>query len=133
MALSDSHGKVHAVFGNATTAEVNAGKVIVQGRPGKCIQVVGGHVTALGGAGETCTSVDFKDTAGTAIVAVAFEQAGLTENAQLDADAALNVTRTTYRKPLTDNKSLQIEVTGDDLATATSVDFYVEYVFVDPT
>ena len=132
MANTRSHGIVHHVMGNASTAAVNAGKVIVQGRPGKCMEVVGGHITALGGAADTATSVDIKDTAGTAVVAVACGVDGLTENAQLDFDADANVTRTTYRKPLTLGKSLQIEKTGEDVGTATSFDFYVEYVLVNP-
>jgi len=130
MAFTASAGKLHFVQGNATTAQVNAGKVIVDGRKGLKIQIVGGHMTALGGNAATATSVDLKDTAGTAIVAVACAVGGLTQNAQLDFDAAANVTRTTYRTPLTVDKSLQILVTGSNLATATSVDYYAEYVYV---
>lgn len=130
MAFATARGKLHFAMGNATTAEVNAGKTIVPARAGKTIAVVGGHMTALGGNAATATSVDIKDTNSTAVVAVAGAVAGLTANAQLDFDAADNVTRTTYRKPLTANKGLKIEVTGSALATATSVDYYVEYVYI---
>ena len=132
MAFTDGRGKVHFVQGNATTAEVNAGKIIAEGRENKKICVVGGHLTALGGNAATATSVDIKDT-GTPTVAVACAVAGLTDGTQLDFDAAANVTRTTYRKPLAEDKSLQILKTGSNLATATSVDYYVEYVYIDAT
>jgi hypothetical protein len=130
MAFTTASGKVHFKQGNATTAQVNAGLVIVPARRGRAIQIVGGHMTALGGNAATATSVDIKDTAGTPIVGVACAVAGLTQNTQLDFDAAANVTRTTYRTPLTADKGLQILKTGSNLATATSVDYYVEYVYV---
>ena len=130
MASKVSRGKVHVAAGNALTAEINAGHVIAGGRKGKKIMVVGGQMIALGGNAATATSVDIKDTTGTPVVAVACGVAGLTENAQLDFDATSNVTRTTYRKPLTVDKGLQIQKTGSNLATATSVDYYVEYVYV---
>jgi hypothetical protein len=132
MAFTTSAGKLHFVQGNALKAAINAGQVIVPGRANKCIQVVGGHLTARGGAVQTATSVDIADTTGTPVVAVAGAAAGLTENAQLDFDAAANVTRTTYRTPLTVNEGLQIIKAGSDVATAVSVDYYVEYIFVNP-
>ena len=130
MAFTTAAGKVHFVQGNALTAAVTAGKVIAPARSGKAIQVVGGHLTALGGSAATATSVDIKDTHGTPVVAVACGVAGLTQNTQLDFDAAANVTLTTYRKPLTVGKALQIKDTGSGLATATSIDYYVEYVYI---
>jgi hypothetical protein len=130
MAFTSAAGKVHFVQGNALRAEVTAGKVIAPARSGKSIQVVGGHMTAIGGAAQTATSVDLKDTYGTPLVAVACGIAGLTQNTQLDFDAAANVTLTTYRKPLNVGKALQIKDTGSGLATATSIDYYVEYVYV---
>lgn len=130
MAFTTGKGKVHFVQGNATTAQVNAGLTIVTPRAGKTPQVVGGHMTALGGNAATATSVDIADTAGTPVVAVACGVAGLTANAQLDFTAASNVTLTTYRKPLTAGKGLQIIKAGSNLATATSVDYYVEYVYI---
>lgn len=130
MAFTSAKGKLHFAQGNATTAQVNAGLLIVEPRKGKQIQVVGGHMTALGGNAATATSVDLKDTAGTPVVAVACGVAGLTSGTQLDFDAAANVTLTTYRKPLTVDKGLQILKTGSNLATATSVDYYVEYVYI---
>lgn len=132
MAFTTSAGKIHFVQGNATTAEVNAGKVIVHPRANKCIQIVGGHLTALGGNVATATGVNIDDTTDTPVVGVACATAGLTQNAQLDFDAAANVTRTTYRTPLTVNEGLQIIKAGSDVATAVSVDYYVEYIFVNP-
>ena len=131
MAFTDGRGKVHFVQGTATTAEVNAGKIIALGRENKKICVVGGQMTSTGNAAGA-TSVDIKDT-GTPTVAVACAVAGLTNGTQLDFDAAANVTRTTYRKPLGEDKSLQIVNTGSDLSTATAIDYYVEYVYIDAT
>ena len=130
MAFTTAKGKVHFVMGNATTAQVNSGLVIVPARADKTIAVVGGHLTARGGNAATATSVDIKDTASTPVVAVACAVAGLTEDTQLDFDAGSNVTRTTYRSPLTAGKGLQIQKTGSNLATATSVDYYVEYIYI---
>ena len=129
MAYTTSGGKVHFVRGNATTAEVTAGKFIVQGRKGKKICVTGGHMVALGGNAATATSVDIKD--GGNVVAVACAVAGLTQNTRLDFRAASNVTLTTFQQALTVDKGIKIKDTGSGLATATSVDYYVEYIFVD--
>ena len=128
MAFSSAAGKVHFAQGNATTAQVTAGKIIAASRGGKAIQVVGGHMTALGGNAATATSVDIKDSAD--VVAVACGVSGLTSGTQLDFTAGSNVTLTTYRKPLTVGKALKIKDTGSGLATATSVDYYVEYIYV---
>jgi len=130
MAFTDTRSLVHYVQGNATTAEVNAGEAILEFRANQSIQVVGGEMIARGGNATTATSVDLKDTAGTAIVAVACAVGGLTQDTQLDFTSATNVTLTTYRTPLTVDKGLKIEVTGADMTVATSVDYYVEYVYV---
>lgn len=130
MPFRTAKAKVHFVMGNVTTAQVNSGAVVVPARVGRSIVVVGGHLTARGGAATGATSVDVKDTASTPVVAVACAVAGLTEDAQLDFTAASNVTRTTYRSPLTAGAGLQIQKTGSNLATATSVDYYIEYVIV---
>lgn len=130
MAYTSAAGKVHYVRGNATTAEVNAGKVIVSPRPGKSICITGGHMVARGGNAATATSVDIKDTAGTPVVGVACAVAGLTANARLDFRAASNVTLTTFQQALTADKGLKIQKTGSNLATATSVDYYVEFIYV---
>ncbi len=131
MAYTTSSGKVHFVRGNATAAQVNAGKLIVQPRKGKKLVVTGGHMVALGGNAATATSVDIADTAGTPVVAVACGVAGLTQNTRLDFRAASNVTLTTFQVALTAEKGLQIIKAGSDLATATSVDYYVEYIYAD--
>lgn len=128
MANLRKHGQLRCVMGNATTAEVNAGKTIVNADPSRSIAIVGGWMRALGGNAGTATSVDIKDTAGTAVVGVACAVAGLTSGAVLDFGAASNVTRTTYGTALTAGKGLKIEKTGSNLATATSVDYCVYYM-----
>jgi hypothetical protein len=132
MALTDCRGGQKFVQGNALTAEVNAGKIIVEPRKGKKIAVDGGFLRALGGNAQTATSVDITDTTGTPVVAVAGAVAGLTNGAVLDFRAAANVTLTTkLGDPLTADKGLQIIKSGSDLATATSVDYVVFYHYVD--
>jgi hypothetical protein len=119
--------KVHTVYGSLTTAQVNAGTLIADGRTGKSIAVVGGCMTATGSA-DTATSVAVKDTSD--VVAVACGVAGLTNGAQLGFDAASNVTRTTYRTALTAGKGIKIDNTGSSLGTTTAVAYYVEYIYV---
>lgn len=128
MAYGTAAGRVHFVAGNLTTAQVNAGTVIIKPRSGKSIVVTGGHMVARGGAAATATSVDVQDTAGT--VAVACAVGGLTQDTRLDFRAASNVTLTTFQQALGIGLGAKIDNTGSSLATATSVDYYVEYVFV---
>jgi hypothetical protein len=130
MAYTTAQGKVHWIQGNVTTAQANAGVVIVPARPGKAIAVVAATMIARGGAAATCTSVDLKDTAGTPVVALAFAQASLTENTALHDWASAGVTLTTYRSALTVEKGLQILKTGSSIATATSFDYAVGYCYV---
>ena len=125
-----SRGKVHFAHGSLTLTQVKAGTVIVEGRKGKSVMVVGGQMISTGKAA-TATSIDVKDTAGTPVVAVACAVAGLTDGAQLDFDAASNVTRTTYRAKLTVDQGLQIADTGTALTGTTALEYYVEYVYVD--
>jgi len=127
MAFGTARGKIHYAQGTVTTAQAIAGALIVPGRAGKRMQIVGGHLTAAGAAAGA-TSVDIKDTASDPIVAVACAVAGLTDGTQLDFDAGTNVARTTYRKPLTAGKGLQVKTTGEALTTTTAVDYYIEYV-----
>lgn len=128
MALTYKNGKELYVKGNATRAEVNAGKVILPARPGRTVTVTGGYMIALGGNAATATSVDIADTAGSPVVAVACGVAGLTQNTVLDFNAASDVTKTTLGRALTADKGLQIIKAGSDLATASSIDYFVRYV-----
>lgn len=127
MAFTTKIRTMRVVKGTATTAEVNAGKTIVEADASRTICVHGGYMIARGGNASGATSVDIKDTADTPVVAVACAVAGLTQDAVLSFDAASNVTNTTRGTGLTAGKGLQIKKTGSNLATATSVDYLVEY------
>lgn len=124
MASTVSRGRLHYAEGNVLLADANAGYIIVGDAPGRTINVVGGHLIARGGAAAAHTSMDVQDTDG--VVAVAYEQAGLTEGAGLSYWAPANVTITTPG-PLTAGKGLQIKNTGDACTTATSFDYVVTF------
>ena len=124
---STYYPKVPCAFGNATTAQVNAGKTIVKARPGKTIKVVDGWLRALGGNAATATSVQITDGTTTAFkIAVG----GLTENAVARVGLATHSTNTGVGTALTKGAGLQITATGT-LATATSVDYCVFYIMAD--
>lgn len=127
MANMDKVTRLRCAVGNATTGEVNAGHVIVPAAAGRTLCVVGGWLRALGGAAGTCTSVDIKDTNSSAVVAIAFAQASLTQDTVLKMGDA-GTTLTTVGTALTANEGLQIETTGTAMDTATSVDYAIEYV-----
>ena len=120
--------RIRCARGNATTAQVNAGKTIVNAVSGRTLTVVGGWMRALGGNAGGTTSVDIKDTKATSpVVAVACTQAGLTQNTILRFGTATTGEFNTSNTALTKNKGLQIVKTGNDLTTATSVDYVVYY------
>ncbi len=124
-------GEVQIKAGRVALTDVNAGTIVIPARAGKSIMIVGGQMVAIGGNAAANTSVNLNDTAGSPIVGVACLRAGLTQNAQLDFDAAAQVTRTTYRAPLTAGKAVKPVNVGTAMTTATHVDYYVEYVYVD--
>ena len=84
--------KVMSILGNLTTAQCNSGLVVVADSGGRTCNVIGGWMRAKGGAAAACTSVDVQDTAGT--VAIAFGQAGLTQDTVLESAPGTNVTKT---------------------------------------
>lgn len=130
MANTTRKSRVKCVTGNATTDEVNAGKIILPVTGNKYI-IVGGWMRALGGNAATATGVNISDTtATTPIVGVAVARASLTENAVVDFDAA-GVTTTTYGVAHKEGKGLQIIKSGSDLATATSVDYCVKFMEIN--
>lgn len=120
---------VRIANGNATTAEVNTGKVIVPDRADRQIVVIGGYLRALGGNASGATSVDITDTATSPVAAFSAPIASLTSGTIVDAKASGN-TNANLGVGLTPGKGLKIAKTGANLATATSVDYCVEYVYV---
>lgn len=129
MALRHPH--LRTVEGQATTAQVNAGLIIVPEHPGRTITVVDAWMRAIGGAATTNTSVDIMDTADSPDSAVAFARAGLTQNAVLRAGAS-NTTATDLGKALGTGEGLQIKTVGTAMTVATHIDYQVMYVIDTP-
>jgi hypothetical protein len=109
-----------------TTAEVNAGKIVVPRAPGRVYTVVDAWARAIGGAAGVVTSVDVTDTADSPATAVAFARAGLAENAVLRAGAA-NTTATGLNTAFTQGKAIKVVKNGDDMTTATALDVCIHY------
>ena len=118
---------VRIACGNATTAQVNSGLTIVPDVAGRQIVVVGGWLRALGGNASGATSVDIADTATSPVTAAAIGVGSLTAGAVVQLTAG---TATNMGVGLTAGKGLQITKTGGNLATATSVDYCVQYIYV---
>jgi hypothetical protein len=120
--LQNRKRRVAEVHGQATTAEVNAGKVILPSSGGRVLGIVDGWMRAIGGAAATCTYVDIRDISGTTNYLRA-AQADLTENSLVrmkgTADGLTQVTA---------GKGLKIASTTNNLATATHIDYFVKYV-----
>jgi len=118
------------VTGNASLAQVKAGKIILEPNAGAYI-IVGGWLRALGGAAAAADSINISDTTGTPVVGVAIAVGALTENAVVEFDAAANVTRTTFGDDFDYGKGLQIIDAGAaDLTTCTSVDYCIHFMEV---
>jgi hypothetical protein len=114
---------------NVTTAEVNAGKVLLPAITGYRYRVLDWKMAARGGAAGTATSVDIKDTADTPVSVAIALVAALTQNKVVGPGMA-NVTDGAVGgmgKPLTVSKGVQIKVAGSALDTATSVDVTITY------
>ena len=125
--LAGSFGSLTLVA-NATTAQVNAGLVLLPAVTGACYRVLDWKMAARGGAAATATSVDIKDTNGTPVSVAAVAVAALTQD-KVVGPGMTNVTdgvTGSMGKKLTVSQGVQIAATGT-LATATSVDVTIEY------
>ena len=110
--------------GNATAAEVNAGKTIVPDRGDRQVVVVGGWLRALGGNAAGATSVDITDTAASPVTVASTAVGSLTQNTVVSLSGAnLGV-------GLTAGKGLRITKTGSSLTGATSIDYCIWYAYV---
>lgn len=116
-----------------TTGEINAvnGHIVVPAVTGYKIRLVDAAAIAYGGAVTATTTVDLLGIQGTSSVKlVAFGQAALTQSAVVHAGDAAGVV-------LADGASfvacdaggaITAYITGDNVATATGVDFIISYV-----
>jgi len=122
---------VKCITGNATLAEVKAGKIILPKFSGQYI-IVGGWMRALAVNAAGADSINISDTTATPVVGVAIAVGALTAGALVDFDAAANVTRTTYGAAFAAGKGLQILDAGAGaLSGCTSVDFCIKYTTVN--
>ena len=125
--LAGSFGSLTLVA-NATTAQVNAGLVLLPAVTGACYRILNWKMAARGGAALGATSVDITDTNGTPVSVAAVAVAALTQDKVVGPGMA-NVTDGTtggMGKPLTTAKGVQVKSNGT-LTTATSVDVTIEY------
>lgn len=120
------HPYLRCVEGQLTTAEVNAGTVVLPGVAHRAITVVDAYLRAIGGAAASNTSVDIVDST-TGTVAIAFARAGLAQNAVLRMGAT-NTTNTGVLTTLATGEGLKIKNTGTAMATATAMDYCIFYV-----
>ena len=126
-AIFKSNRRMRCLRGNATLAEVKAGKVILLGEPGRTITVHDGWLRSLGGNAGTATSVDISDTATSPVVCFKMARGGLTENAVARVGLGTHYTGTTVGTPLTPGKGLRIDDAGGTLDTCTAVDYCIFY------
>lgn len=117
--------QLRTFYGQLTTAEVNAGKIVVPRAPGRVYTVVDAWMRAIGGAAGSNTSVDITDdTTGT--VAASFEDAALTQNTVCRAGAA-NTAATGLNTALAQGEGLKVANVGTDMDTASALDVCIHY------
>lgn len=110
--------------GRLTTAQVNAGKVVVDAVVKRSITVVDAWVRAIGGAASANTSVDIVDSVSGTVV-VAFTNAGLLENVVLRVGTATTGVGTNVGVSLGRGEGLKVKNTGTAMATATNLDYVI--------
>lgn len=129
--VSKAGGSVQfTVTGTATLAEVNAGKTILPGIPGMQIKVVGGRVKA-NGAFETLTAIELQESDGSPVI-VSWAQAQLTDGAvfNLRSTTSGQTIGAGFAAALTAGNGVKLVKTGTAGATATSLDYVIDYVLV---
>lgn len=117
--------QLRTFYGRLTTAEVNAGKIVVPPSPGRSYYVVDAWVRAIGGAAGSNTSVDITDST-TGTIACLFARAGMTQNTVLRAGAA-NTTATNLNAKLTQGEGIKVANVGTAMDTATHLDVCIQY------
>ncbi len=110
--------------GRLTTAEVNAGKVVVNAVAKRSITVVDAWVRAIGGAAGANDSVDVVDSV-SGTIAVAFTRAGLVENVVLRVGTATTGVGTNVGVSLGRGEGVKVKNTGTAMTTATHLDYVI--------
>lgn len=117
----------------ATTAQVNAGLVVLPAIPGFAYRIIDAAMIAIGGNAATATSVDLLGTrAGSAVRPIVAAVAGLTQSAVLDMGAANSAVLADGASFTALDPNTSISITkqsgGSNLATATAIDLILLYV-----
>lgn len=118
-----------------TTAQINAGVTLLPALPGVKWQLLDWVMIALGGNAATATSIDVLGTSAAAAVHLAVTAiAALTRSAVVRAGAANAVVLADGASfaAMDVNTAITAITVGSALATATGIDFIIDYVAVAP-
>lgn len=124
-------GVVRSARRRNTIAEVNAGVTLLPAVPGLKYRLVSASAISVGGAAGAVTTVDVLATQSTSSVKlVAYAQASLTQNTQLNSGAsgaAILAGGASYVQNDA-NTAITLGKTGSDVTTATHIDTILSYV-----
>ena len=126
-------GSIQSLRTRVTTAEVNAGKVLVPAIAGRRYRLIDAAAIAYGGAVGAVTTVDLLGTVTTDRKLVAFGQANLTQSTMVRAGGT-GGTLLADGASFTQNDAnaaLKVGITGSNVTTATGIDFLITYA-IDP-
>lgn len=126
-------GMVKAIRQRNTVAEVNAGATLLPAISGYKYRIVDMAMIAIGGAAATATSVDIRGVQSSSTVnLMASAVAGLTQNTLLRAGATNGAILAAGASFVENdaNTAITVAKTGSNVATATHIDFIVQYVLV---
>lgn len=131
MVRDDDSADVQNIRTRFTVAQINAGASLLPAVPGYAYRIVDFTVIAIGGNAATATSVTLLGTRAAGAVTLAdLAVAALTRSAAVKPNSS-NVTLLAdgaSHTPLDANTAVTVGKTGGTLATATHVDFDVDYV-----
>lgn len=123
-------GVVRSARRRSTIAEVNAGVTLLPAVPGLKYRLVSAAAISVGGAAGAVTTVDILATQTTSVKLVAYAQASLTQNTQLNSGAsgaAILAGGASYVQNDV-NTAITLGKTGSDVTTATHIDTILTYV-----
>lgn len=122
---------VFNVSGNATLAEINAGKTILEGVTGVQLRVVNIWLKS-NGAFAALTSIQIQESDGSPVIAT-YTQAALTDGAQFNIRTTISgqTAGAGFNAALTSGNGVRIIKVGSDATTATSVDYLIEFTLVE--
>lgn len=123
---SSTDPRLRCAQGSLTAgAAIDTGTVIVPAMPGRTLTVVDGWMRAIGGAAGGGTGIYVKDST-TGTVACEWLVGDLTQNAVARLGGGTTVA-TNLGTALAGNEGLKIVKHGNNITTATSVDYCIYY------